>query len=92
MASCARLQRTYEVPALTVGVPFDERDVLELELDHRQALFEGSLNLISIRPGVRDKPYAQKAGPVLDELKISYMVPERPVDSEHVGTQRSLSP
>jgi hypothetical protein len=67
--------------------------VLELQLGHWYALFEGPLYLLSIRIRVRDHTHAQTARPVLDKLNISYLIPECTVIqvSERVAKERPPS-
>jgi len=70
------------------------RNIFELELGHGQTLFEGPPNVIFIYPVVRDKPNTQETGPVLNELYISYVIPEWPAIQipDSVGIEVSPPP
>jgi hypothetical protein len=83
----------YEVPPLATRASLDGRHILELKADHGHASFEDLLDLVSIYPGIHDKPYPQAARLLLYNLKIPYLVPENALFiAEYVAKKRSPSP
>jgi hypothetical protein len=65
-----------EVTPLAVRVPLDQWDVLELQIGHRHALFEGLLDLVFIRARLCDQAHAEATRPVLNDLQIPYLLPQ----------------
>ena len=88
------MRGVHEVLPLTARASLDGKDIFELETGHRQMPFKGSLKFACIRSGTGGDLQSQKARPLLDELKISYQVPERPTlqvsrnSSRHRATYR----
>jgi hypothetical protein len=77
IAACRiRIRGIHEIPSLAPGASFDDGNILELKPGHRDALFEGPLDLISFCPCVRDDPNAQRARLILDKLNVSYLIIE----------------
>ena len=86
------LQTVHEVRSLAAQASLNNGDVFKYKSDHRKAASENPLNLVPVGVGIHDESYAQRARAVLDDLEIAQLIPERPMNPEHIRSERPPAP
>ena len=65
-----------DVAALAARAPLDEGNIVECKLHHGHSLLEDMLDQVPGRACRGNDPHPEQARPVLNDLQISYLIPD----------------